>query len=152
MINNINTLRPRQNGRQFPDDIFKCIFVNGNIWISIKISLKSVPEVLINNIAALVQIMAWHRPGEKPLSEPMLISLLMHIWVIGPQWVNPLCFRQPNSSQQDLIYEESDDLLMVLQSNLSWHGSTGSEVGINIYIQHYVWNAIINPYPNSTKV
>ena len=26
-----NTLRPRQNGRQFPDDIFKCIFFNGNI-------------------------------------------------------------------------------------------------------------------------
>ena len=24
----LNTLRPRQNGRHFPDDIFKCIFVN----------------------------------------------------------------------------------------------------------------------------
>ena len=26
----INTLRPRQNGCHFPDDIFKCIFVNEN--------------------------------------------------------------------------------------------------------------------------
>ena len=29
----INTLRPRQNGRHFPDDIFKWIFVNENAWI-----------------------------------------------------------------------------------------------------------------------
>ena len=40
----INTLRPRQNGRHFPDDIFKCIFVNENIWISINITLKFVPK------------------------------------------------------------------------------------------------------------
>ena len=41
---------------------------------------------------------------------------------------------------------------MVLQSNLSWHGLTGSEVGMDIHIHHYVWNAIINNYPNSTEV
>ena len=28
-----NTLRPRQNGRHFLDDTFKCIFLNENIWI-----------------------------------------------------------------------------------------------------------------------
>ena len=39
-------------------------------------------------IPALVQIMAWRRPGDKPLSEPMTISLLMHICVTRPQWVN----------------------------------------------------------------
>ena len=27
----LNTLRPRQDGRQFPDDIFKCIFLNENV-------------------------------------------------------------------------------------------------------------------------
>ena len=27
----INTLRPRQNGRHFEDDILKCIFLNENI-------------------------------------------------------------------------------------------------------------------------
>ena len=67
-----NTLRPRQNGRHFADDVFKCIFLNGNLWISIKISLKFVPKDPINNIPALVQIMAWRRTGDKPLSEPMM--------------------------------------------------------------------------------
>ena len=82
-----NTLRPRQNGCQFPDDIFKCIFVNENVWLSIKISLKFVPKGSINNIPSLVQIMAWHRPGDKPLFEPMMVSLRTHICVTRPQWV-----------------------------------------------------------------
>ena len=69
----INTLRPRQDGRLFPDDIFICIFLNENEWNSIKISLKFVPTVPINNIPALVQIMAWRRLGDKPLSEPMMV-------------------------------------------------------------------------------
>ena len=50
-----NTLKPRQNGRHFPD-IFKCIFFNENVWISIKIPLKFVPKGPINNIPALFQI------------------------------------------------------------------------------------------------
>ena len=41
----------------------------------------------INNISALVQIMAWHRPGDKPLSEPMMVSLLTHICITRPPWV-----------------------------------------------------------------
>ena len=84
----VNTLRPRQNGRHFADDIFKCIFLNENAGILLKISLKFVPKVRINNIPALVQIMAWRRPGDKPLSEPMMINLLTHICVTRPQWVN----------------------------------------------------------------
>ena len=77
----VNTLRPRQNGHHFPDDIFQCIFLNENVWISIKISLNFVPKGPINNISALVQIMAWRRAGDKPLSEPMMVSLLTHTWV-----------------------------------------------------------------------
>ena len=69
----LNTLRPRQNGRHFADDIFKSIFLNENVWIPIKISLKFFPKGPINNIPALVQIMAWRRPGDKPLSEPMMV-------------------------------------------------------------------------------
>ena len=83
----INTLRPRQNGRHFAEDIFKRIFMNKNVRISINISLKFVPKGLINNIPALVQIMAWCRPGDKPLSEPMMVNLLTHICVTRPQWV-----------------------------------------------------------------
>ena len=84
----VNTLRPRENGRHFADDIFKCIFLNENFWIPIKISLKLVPKGPINNIPVLVQIMAWPQPGDKPLSEPMMVSLLTHICVTRPQWVN----------------------------------------------------------------
>ena len=84
----INTLRPRQDGRHFADAIFKCIFLNENAWIPIKISLEFVPEDPINNIPALVQIMAWRRPGDKPLSEPIMVSLPTHICVTRPQWFN----------------------------------------------------------------
>ena len=39
-----NTLRPTQKYRHFTDDIFKCIFLNENVWISINISLKFAPK------------------------------------------------------------------------------------------------------------
>ena len=80
-------MRPRPNRRHFADDIFKYIFENENEWISPRISLKFVPKVRINNISALVQIMAWRRPGDKPLSEPMTVRLPTHICVTRPQWV-----------------------------------------------------------------
>ena len=83
----LNTLRPKQNGRLFADDTFKRIFLNENIRISFKISLKFVPKGVINNIPALVLIMAWRRPGDKPSSEPMLVRSLTHICVTRPQWV-----------------------------------------------------------------
>ena len=84
----VNTLRPRQNGRHFIDNIFNCIFWNESIWILIKISLKFVPKGPISNIPALVQIMAWRRLGDKLLSEPMMVRLSTYICVTRPQWVN----------------------------------------------------------------
>ena len=71
--------------KKFPDNIFKCIFFNENVGISIKISLKVVHKGPINNILALVQIMAGQWSGAKPLSEPMMVSLLMHVCVTLPQ-------------------------------------------------------------------
>ena len=68
------------NCHNFADDIFKCIFLIENARIA--------PKVRINSIIALVQIMAWPRPGDKSSSEPMVISLLMHICVTRPQWIN----------------------------------------------------------------
>ena len=50
-----------------------------------KVFIKFVPKGPIHNIPALVQIMAWRRPGDKPLSEPILVSLLSHICVTRPQ-------------------------------------------------------------------
>ena len=52
-----------------------------------KISLKFVPRGSINNIPALVQILDWRRPGDKPLSEPIMVILLTHISVARPHWV-----------------------------------------------------------------
>ena len=53
------------------DDILKSIF-NECAWISITISLKFVPKGPIDYKSALVQVVAWHRTGEKPLPESML--------------------------------------------------------------------------------
>ena len=75
-----NPLRPRQNGRHFTDDTLNRIFLKENVRILIKISLKFAPKGPINNIPALVQIMACRRPGNKPLSESMTVSLLTHIY------------------------------------------------------------------------
>ena len=60
------------------------ISLNQNVRIAIKMSLKFVPKGSINNTPGVVQIMTWHRPGNMPLSEPMLVSLLTHICVTGP--------------------------------------------------------------------
>ena len=87
--------RPRQNCCHFPDDIFKCIFMNENVFILIRISLKFVPKGAVNNIPSLVQIMAWCWPDDKPLSETIMVNLLMHICVTRLQLVKPsICIFQ----------------------------------------------------------
>ena len=68
----INSSSPGQNRHHFIEGMLKCIFLNKNIWISNKIWLECIPWGLIHSVSALVQMMAWRHPGEKPLSEPML--------------------------------------------------------------------------------
>ena len=85
-----NTLRPKQYGRHFSDDSFNRIFLNEHVKISIEISQKFVPGGPNKNIPTLVQIMAWRRPGDKPLSEPMMVRLPTHICVIRSQWVKTI--------------------------------------------------------------
>ena len=86
-VSDINSLRPRRNRHHFTENIFKCLFLNKNEWIPLRISLKFVLKVRINNIPSLVQIMAWRRPGDKPLSELMMFNLLMHVCITPLQWV-----------------------------------------------------------------
>ena len=64
----VNSSPPGQNGWHIADDTFKCIFVNENFCILIRISVKGP----IANKPALVQVMSWRRTGDRPLSEPML--------------------------------------------------------------------------------
>ena len=92
-------------GRDKMADIFKRIFFNENVWSSIKISLKFVPKGPINNIPASFQIMAWRRPGDKPLSEAMLVSLLTHKCVTRPQWVKDMyASRSTNQLQSSNLH------------------------------------------------
>ena len=123
----LNTLRPTQNGRHFADEIFKCIFLNENEWISLKLSLKFVLKGPMNNIPALVQIIAWRRPGDKPLSEPTMVSLPNHICFARPQWVKavPLVLgRSDNrpSSCKITLYDTSKIYWVWDQGN-SWQNA-----------------------------
>ena len=99
----INTLRPRQNGSHFPDDIFNSICLNENVWTPIKFSLKFVPKGPIENIPALVQIMAWRRLGDKPLSEPMIVRLPTHICVTRPQWVKVCILNLDDATTKNFL-------------------------------------------------
>ena len=118
-----STLGPRQDGRHFTDDIFKCIFLNENVWIPIKISLKFVPKGLINNIPALVQIMAWRRRSDKPLSEPMMVSLPTHICVgkLSVRWESNMVPRNTNSKQLKIFVNISLMIYSNFLKNFSWY-------------------------------
>ena len=77
-------LPPGQNVHHFADDTFRCTFLNENVRILINISLNFVPKGPINNIPALVQMMAWPRIGNKTLSEPLLIGFTnAYLWHYG---------------------------------------------------------------------
>ena len=109
-----------------------------NFWIF-------VPRGPINNIPTMVQVMAWPRPGNKPLSEPMMVRLPTHICVTPPQWVNG----------------DSPSTVMLLTTNFDmfsfdfswgpfyWHGLTLIPAWISDYIHYKVWYEIIYPLSNS---
>ena len=122
----VNTLRPRQNGRYFADDIFKRIFVNENVRLSIKISPKFVPRGPINNIPALLQIMAWRRPGDKPLSETIMVYLPTHICVTRPRWVN-WQNNKPNFKEEIFgfpqLWHNENETGEISSLQMSWFGN-----------------------------
>ena len=78
-------------GRDKMAAFFQTKFSNAFSWMKMfELRIKfhwSLFKDPINSILALVQMMAWRLPGDKPLSEPMLVSLLTHICVTRPQWV-----------------------------------------------------------------
>ena len=79
-------------GRDKMAAMFQTTFSNGFSWKKmfefwLKFHRSLFPRVQLTNIPALVQIMAWRRPGDKPLYEPMLVKLPTHICVTRPQWV-----------------------------------------------------------------
>ena len=96
----------KQHCRHFAYHVIKCIFLNENVWIVIEILLMFVPKGSINNIPALVQIMAWRRPGDKPLSEPKMVRLPTHICVTQPQWVNCIIHSHSNKCSWKCFFAE----------------------------------------------
>ena len=114
-----STLRLRQNGSHFADDSFKCILLNENFQSANEISLKFVPKGPINNIPALVQIVACCLAGAKPLSEPMMVRSLiynyMHICITWPQWVNEFQF----SSLFCSVFSITENSIEPLKAQLS---------------------------------
>ena len=88
-----------------------------------------------DDIPASVQIMAWRHPGDKLLSEPMMVSLLTHICITRPQWVKQL---QSNS---------------VIQTwgPFCWHGLTLIPTRICNHMSSKVWWKWMNNFiPHST--
>ena len=76
----INALGPDQNGWNLADNIFKCICFDESYCILIQISLKIVLKGAIHIMSALIPVMAWHLPGDKPLPESMLTKISHAIW------------------------------------------------------------------------
>ena len=102
-MDSVNTLMPKQKGRQFS---------NAFSWMKIyKFRLRFHWCLFpIDNIPALVQIMAWRRPGDKPLSEPKMVSLLTHICVTWPRWVKAYLCINPENNYNISILRPSDSL------------------------------------------
>ena len=127
----INTLRPRQNGRHFADDIFKCIFLDENVWIPIKISLKFLPQGPINNIPAFVKIMAWRRPGDKPWSGPMIVRLMTHL-----PGANGLIY-QTHHNLPSYLSENPVSVVLLSVWNLTMVKFEGASSKIEVWLPQY---------------
>ena len=74
-------------------DISQTTLSNSFSWMKmlefwLKFHWSSFLRVQLTNIPAVVQIIAWRRSGDKPLSEPVMVSLMMHLCVTRPHWVN----------------------------------------------------------------
>ena len=84
----LHTLRTGQNRRHFADDIFKCIFFNENVSISIMISLNSVPKGSIDNDYPSIGSDNGSVPHKRqPVVLPLRVGLLTHLYITEPQWM-----------------------------------------------------------------
>ena len=127
-------------------DSFKCIFLDENARISIKISLMFVLKGAINNIPALVQIMAWHQPDNKPLFEPKMVRLLKHVCVTRPQWVNSLATRSSDCHFENMICGHCSCWCPEAPILLTW---TNFSPSTNKWLHALkIWDEIMYKFPN----
>ena len=99
-------------GRDQKDAISQTTFSSAFYWMKMYELQQKIPKGPVNNILALVQIMAWRCPGDKPLSEPMLVSLPTYICVTRAQRVN-------NMGQNVSVHIISPKINIWLESNIA---------------------------------
>ena len=143
MTISVNILRPRQNCH-FPDDIFKCIFLNENVWISLKISLKFVPKVQINTIPALVNIMVWSRV----IIWTNAGNLMTHIRVTRPQWLKKKRVLSDDMPFEGLLHDAV--LIWAYGVNRTLREGGVPDHGINI--TKNIFNMVIDGVSGSGQV
>ena len=170
-----NTLRSRQKGHRFANDTFKHIFLNENVRITIEISLKFVAKGRINNNPALLQIMVWRRPGDKPLSEPMMVywriyvslglielrispcTLMILLWFWNAFTILAIC--KGNSPVDDgLTYQSACNANQIARyMGLTWDpaGDDRTKVGPMLaswtLLSGNVWNAVCSKHRRDTS-
>ena len=140
------------------DAIFKCIFFNENVWISIKISLEFVLKGPIDSNPALVQIMAWCRIGDKPLSEPMMDyvsdAYMRHLASIE---TNPYLSHskiQVENHEPQIVFKYCKKSIIAVLNKLLWTKKSSCIYGYNlVYLINLVCVMILygSKHRHSTK-
>ena len=110
-------------------DILHTTFWNAFPWMKMyefryKISVKIVPKGPVNNIPALAKIMAWRRPSDKSLSEPIMVSFLTHICTPHHKWVEWYLINKANYTA--LVEYNFNKSIIILKKNLfgcRWPGT-----------------------------
>ena len=101
--------------------------------------------------------MAWCRPGDKPLSEPVMVRLLTHIWVTRPQWVHVKCSATQNLKWL-VVYEHmvSRNIHHLFHYRQFWPAFaipvTDSTVYWAIFLCIYICYGSHNTFYNNVKV
>ena len=116
----------------FANDIF--IFFNGNIWLLNDLSLEFVSKVQLNNIPTLFYILTWRPPGDKPFSEPVMASLLTHICVTRPLWIN-LFLSSSLTCPKDFCETTAGEIL----THDTWWDHVASNNLFNIFAWMFCW-------------
>ena len=93
------------------------------IWITMEktfVKWALVPKGLIDKKSALIQVMAWHQTGNKPLPEPS--SMTPHD-ITRPKWVNSLAPDRCIKLQEYLSFNENlcqQSLCIFYEIALGW--------------------------------
>ena len=69
-------------------DILRTTHSNGFTWNTVFISLNFFPKGPIENMSALVQVMAWRQTGHKPYLDWLWLSSFTYVCHLGPVFIS----------------------------------------------------------------